>query len=50
VALADRSILLDDGRVVAVGSHRDLLEREPRDGAVMSSGSSSSQIPAAPRR
>jgi ATP-binding cassette subfamily B protein len=36
VALADRSILLDDGRLVAVGTHHDLLEREPRYRAVLS--------------
>ena len=29
VALADRSILLDEGRLVAVGTHHDLLETEP---------------------
>ena len=36
VALADRSILLEDGRLVAVGSHHDLLEEEPRYRAVLS--------------
>ena len=36
VALADRSILLDGGRLVAVGTHHDLLEREPRYRAVLS--------------
>ncbi|HUF32431.1 MAG TPA: ABC transporter ATP-binding protein [Acidimicrobiales bacterium] len=36
VALADRSILLDDGRLVAVGDHHDLLQREPRYRAVLS--------------
>lgn len=36
VALADRSILLDDGRLVAVGEHHDLLRREPRYRAVLS--------------
>ena len=36
VALADRSILLDGGRLVAVGTHHELLEREPRYRAVLS--------------
>ena len=36
VALAQRSILLDGGRLVAVGSHHDLLESEPRYRAVLS--------------
>ncbi len=36
VALAQRSILLDEGRLVAVGTHHDLLESEPRYRAVLS--------------
>jgi ATP-binding cassette, subfamily B, bacterial len=36
VALADQSILLDEGRLVAVGTHHDLLESEPRYRAVLS--------------
>jgi ATP-binding cassette subfamily B protein len=36
VALADRAVLLDAGRVVAVGTHHDLLEDEPRYRAVLS--------------
>ena len=36
VALASRSILLDEGRLVAVGTHHDLLEHEPRYRAVLS--------------
>ena len=36
VALAHRSILLDEGRLVALGTHHDLLEREPRYRAVLS--------------
>ena len=36
VALADRSILLDEGRLVAVGTHHDLLDTEPRYRAVLS--------------
>lgn len=36
VALADRSILLDGGRLVAAGTHRDLLASEPRYRSVLS--------------
>jgi len=36
VALAERSILLDEGRLIAVGSHHDLLDTEPRYRAVLS--------------
>jgi len=36
VALADRAALLEDGRIVAVGTHHDLLETEPRYRAVLS--------------
>ncbi|MFL6205075.1 MAG: ABC transporter ATP-binding protein [Acidimicrobiales bacterium] len=36
VALADRSILLDEGRLVASGTHHDLLANEPRYRAVLS--------------
>jgi ATP-binding cassette subfamily B protein len=36
VALADRAMLLDGGRLVAVGTHHDLLESEPRYRAVLS--------------
>jgi ATP-binding cassette, subfamily B, bacterial len=36
VALADRSILLDGGRLVAAGTHQDLLASEPRYRAVLS--------------
>lgn len=36
VALADRAALLDKGRIVAVGTHHDLLETEPRYRAVLS--------------
>jgi ATP-binding cassette subfamily B protein len=36
VALADRAMLLDGGRLVAVGTHHDLLETEPRYRAVLS--------------
>jgi ATP-binding cassette subfamily B protein len=36
VALADRAVLLDRGRLVAVGTHHELLETEPRYRAVLS--------------
>src|SRR4051812_6461637 len=36
VALADRAALLENGRLVAVGTHRELLETEPRYRAVLS--------------
>jgi len=36
VALADRAALLEDGRIVAVGTHHELLETEPRYRAVLS--------------
>jgi ATP-binding cassette subfamily B protein len=36
IALADRAALLENGRIVAVGSHHDLLESEPRYRAVLS--------------
>jgi ATP-binding cassette subfamily B protein len=36
VALADRAALLDDGRIIAVGTHHDLMETEPRYRAILS--------------
>jgi len=36
IALADRALLLDAGRVVAVGTHHVLMEREPRYRSVLS--------------
>ena len=36
VAMADRAILLEGGRLVAVGTHHDLLAEEPRYRAVLS--------------
>jgi ATP-binding cassette, subfamily B, bacterial len=36
IALADRALLLDRGRIVAVGTHHELMEREPRYRAVLS--------------
>jgi ATP-binding cassette subfamily B protein len=46
VALASRSILLDQGRLVAVGSHHDLLESEPRYRAVLSEESATEDVSA----
>jgi ATP-binding cassette subfamily B protein len=46
VALADRSILLDGGRLVASGAHHDLLESEPRYRAVLSEASSVEEVSA----
>jgi ATP-binding cassette subfamily B protein len=36
IALADRAALLEGGRLVAVGTHHELMEREPRYRAVLS--------------
>jgi ATP-binding cassette subfamily B protein len=36
ISLADRAALIDDGRIVAAGSHRDLLASEPRYAAILS--------------
>jgi ATP-binding cassette subfamily B protein len=38
VALADRVALLDDGRIVAVGTHSELLATVPAYRAVLSAG------------
>jgi ATP-binding cassette subfamily B protein len=37
IALADRVVLLDQGRVVAAGTHAELLRTEPRYAAVLAS-------------
>jgi ATP-binding cassette subfamily B protein len=36
VALADRAALLDGGRIVATGTHHDLMDAEPRYRAILS--------------
>ncbi len=41
VALADRAILLEGGRLVAVGTHHELLASEPRYRAVLSEAAES---------
>ncbi|HCT79390.1 MAG TPA: ABC transporter ATP-binding protein [Micromonosporaceae bacterium] len=35
IALADRVLLVDSGRIIADGTHRELLETEPRYGQVL---------------
>jgi ATP-binding cassette subfamily B protein len=46
VALADRSILLDEGRLVAAGAHHDLLRSEPRYRAVLSEARAGEEVAA----
>jgi len=36
IALADRAALIDDGRIVAAGTHHDLLAAEPRYASILS--------------
>ncbi len=45
VALADRSALIDGGRIVATGSHHELLEREPRYAAILSQAAEELEAP-----
>ncbi len=48
IALADRVVLLDEGRAVAEGTHHELLAREPRYGQVLAAvGADEAQEPAA---
>jgi ATP-binding cassette subfamily B protein len=35
ISLADRVVLLEGGRIVAEGTHTDLLANEPRYGAIL---------------
>jgi ATP-binding cassette subfamily B protein len=47
VALADRAALLEDGRLVALGTHHDLLRDEPRYRAVLSEAADAAEeVPA----
>ncbi len=39
IALADRAALIEDGCIIATGSHHDLLAREPRYAAILSQAS-----------
>jgi len=44
IALADRAALIDHGRIVATGSHRQLLTSEPRYAAILSQAAEDRQI------
>jgi ATP-binding cassette subfamily B protein len=43
ISLADRAVLLERGRVVAVGTHHELMEREPRYRSVLSEEAAEAQ-------
>ena len=43
IALADRVVLIDEGRVVADGTHQQLLEREPRYAETLASTTETDQ-------
>ena len=43
IALADRVILIEGGRVVADGTHQELLEREPRYAETLASSTETGQ-------
>jgi ATP-binding cassette subfamily B protein len=45
IGLADRVLLLEDGRIVADGTHRSLLETEPRYAAVLAEFEAASRWP-----
>ena len=44
VALADRVILVDEGRVVAEGTHRELLDGNPRYREVLAAGDDGTEV------
>ena len=46
IALADRAALLDEGRIVATGTHSELLATEPRYRAILSQESDEEVVPA----
>jgi ATP-binding cassette subfamily B protein len=48
IALADTVVLLDDGRVVATGTHDELLRREPRYREVLAAMARDEQTDGAP--
>jgi ATP-binding cassette, subfamily B, bacterial len=47
ISLADRVVLIEDGRVIADGSHESLLATEPRYGRVLASLSEDDEVRAA---
>jgi ATP-binding cassette subfamily B protein len=46
IALADRAALLEGGRITAIGTHSELLRREPRYAAILSQARESSETTA----
>jgi ATP-binding cassette subfamily B protein len=44
ISLADRVVLIDDGRVIAVGRHVDLLAQEPRYAEVLASATLGDEV------
>jgi ATP-binding cassette, subfamily B, bacterial len=47
--LADRVLLLDDGKIIASGSHLQLLASEPRYSAILAKATQAPREPVAPR-
>jgi ATP-binding cassette subfamily B protein len=43
ISLADRVVVLEDGRIVAEGTHTDLMAGEPRYRAILAQGSAEEQ-------
>ena len=44
VALADRAALLDGGRIVATGTHSELLASEPRYRAILAQATDDEEL------